>query len=449
MKFDVDVDNLLNGTTGVGTAGAVVVAAADYDGASLTIASDAVEDVITVSDGTNTGTASALSDNTAGQALSVTVGTETLDFVIDQSTLTSGEVLSTTIQSEFTISLSDTSGPAQIGSDFVVTELELADPSSVSNISFGASGLLVDLDATGLLALSSQAASYDQTITVGESTEYTAQLQNADGSTIVGAGQFALTGTGDDVTIDLGKDVVLTYDEADLAEGDIFFGVNDNVTEFTFDLTGAGTASTTIQAGETADFGNGITMDTDDTLATSAGTITFEVENTTLDNSVNMQIGANTGQKISIAIDDVGSVALGVSASTASATNAFTVDGKNYVANFKAAATVEADGDVTEFSLDISSYENATAAVHIIDTALTSISDQRAKLGAVQNRLEHTIKNLDTSSENLQASESRIRDVDMAKEMMEYTKNNILQQAAQAMLAQANQAPQGVLQLLR
>ena len=70
-------------------------------------------------------------------------------------------------------------------------------------------------------------------------------------------------------------------------------------------------------------------------------------------------------------------------------------------------------------------------------------------MGAIQNRLEHTIKNLSTSAENLTSAESRIRDVDMAKEMMEMTKNNILQQAAQSMLAQANQNPQNVLQLLR
>ena len=77
------------------------------------------------------------------------------------------------------------------------------------------------------------------------------------------------------------------------------------------------------------------------------------------------------------------------------------------------------------------------------------VSAERSRLGAIQNRLEHTIRNLDNSAENLTASESRIRDVDMAKEMMAFTKNNILQQAAQAMLAQANQQPQGVLQLLR
>jgi len=92
---------------------------------------------------------------------------------------------------------------------------------------------------------------------------------------------------------------------------------------------------------------------------------------------------------------------------------------------------------------------DAKAAITAIDNAIKTVSAERAKLGAVQNRLEHTINNLGTSAENLTAAESRIRDVDMAKEMMEFTKNNILTQAAQAMLAQANQVPQGVLQLLR
>jgi flagellin len=99
--------------------------------------------------------------------------------------------------------------------------------------------------------------------------------------------------------------------------------------------------------------------------------------------------------------------------------------------------------------IDVSSHEAANKAVTVINSAIESVSAERSKLGAVQNRLEHTINNLDTSAENLQASESRIRDVDMAKEMMEFYKNSILQQAAQAMLAQANQQPQGVLQLLR
>ncbi|MBZ2174826.1 flagellin [Schnuerera sp. xch1] len=122
-----------------------------------------------------------------------------------------------------------------------------------------------------------------------------------------------------------------------------------------------------------------------------------------------------------------------------------------------AGVTVEISGAADDGSavatatggVSISSQEVAGKAITTFNKALDSVSSERSKLGALQNRLEHTIKNLDTSAENLQAAESRIRDVDMAKEMMEFTKNNILQQAAQAMLAQANQAPQGVLQLLR
>ena len=87
--------------------------------------------------------------------------------------------------------------------------------------------------------------------------------------------------------------------------------------------------------------------------------------------------------------------------------------------------------------------------IQVIDKAIAEVSAQRSQLGAYQNRLEHTINNLGTSAENLTAAESRIRDVDMAQEMMEFTKNSILQQAAQAMLAHAMQQPQSVLQLLR
>jgi len=101
-------------------------------------------------------------------------------------------------------------------------------------------------------------------------------------------------------------------------------------------------------------------------------------------------------------------------------------------------------------AVDISSSSaDFDTALKNIDSAIKDVSDERANLGAFQNRLEHTINNLNTSSENLTSAESRIRDVDMAKEMMDQTKNSILSQAAQAMLAQANQQPQGVLQLLR
>jgi flagellin len=144
-------------------------------------------------------------------------------------------------------------------------------------------------------------------------------------------------------------------------------------------------------------------------------------EKTLLDGSqttIALQVGANDGQLVAFDISDMQASALSVSS---------------------VGSSIAADSTATDLS----------AHIDTINDALSTVSAERAKLGAVQNRLEHTIKNLDTSSENLLASESRIRDVDMAKEMMNFTKNNILQQAAQSMLAQANQAPQGVLQLLR
>lgn len=100
-------------------------------------------------------------------------------------------------------------------------------------------------------------------------------------------------------------------------------------------------------------------------------------------------------------------------------------------------------------SVDVKTADTAQTAISNIQKAITKLSTQRSTLGAVQNRLEHTVANLDNISENTQASESRIRDTDMAEEMVSYSKNNILQQAGQSMLAQANQANQGVLSLLQ
>ena len=127
-----------------------------------------------------------------------------------------------------------------------------------------------------------------------------------------------------------------------------------------------------------------------------------------------LQVGANEGQTISFNIEDMSAAALGVSGS----------------------------------SVRIDEQAKAAESLDAIDAAIQSVSKQRSKMGAIQNRLEHTIANLDVAAENLQTAESRIRDVDMADEMVEFSKNNILQQAAQSMLAQANQANQGVLSLL-
>jgi flagellin len=110
--------------------------------------------------------------------------------------------------------------------------------------------------------------------------------------------------------------------------------------------------------------------------------------------------------------------------------------------------SLKVDNPTKDSTGGIMDNSSASAAITTIQEAIEKVSAERSKLGAYQNRLEHTIANLGTSAENLQAAESRIRDLDMAEEIMAFTKNNILQQAATAMLAQANMAPQSVLQLL-
>lgn len=120
-------------------------------------------------------------------------------------------------------------------------------------------------------------------------------------------------------------------------------------------------------------------------------------------------------------------------------------------AGFTVNTTTAGQAAGTSTGIDVTTFTSSTdfdTAVGVIDQAIEDVSAERSKLGANQNRLEHTISNLDNARENLQAAESRIRDLDMAEEMMAFTKNNILQQAATAMLAQANMAPQSVLQLL-
>ena len=108
-----------------------------------------------------------------------------------------------------------------------------------------------------------------------------------------------------------------------------------------------------------------------------------------------------------------------------------------------------AGGPASLDAVDLSTLDGANKGMAVIEKAITNVSDYRAELGAAQNRLEHTVNNLNVTSENITAAESRIRDTDMADEMTAFTKNNILAQAAQSMLAQANAQPQGILSLLQ
>ncbi len=128
-----------------------------------------------------------------------------------------------------------------------------------------------------------------------------------------------------------------------------------------------------------------------------------------------LQVGSLSGQIISLSINSMKASAIGIKAS----------------------------------NISVSSNSAAGKSMSLIQLAINTVSQERSKLGALQNRLEHTINNLDTTSENTSAAESRIRDTDMATEMVEYSKNNILSQAGQSMLSQANQQTQGVLSLLQ
>ena len=149
-----------------------------------------------------------------------------------------------------------------------------------------------------------------------------------------------------------------------------------------------------------------------------------------------LQVGDTAGQTIAIDIVNMDSANIGAVTTPGAAGYAKLSDLKSAGTGLIAGAKLK---DVA----------TANESIAVVKKAISDVSTQRASFGALQNRLEHTINNLGVTTENITAAESRIRDTDMAKEMMAYTKNNILVQASQAMLAQANQVPQGVLQLLR
>ncbi len=228
-------------------------------------------------------------------------------------------------------------------------------------------------------------------------------LVASDGTTVTTTGASTVA----DLTI---GGITFNFDtHAPTQDGSLAFSLTNAGIDF--DLSGAKTvtaAPIVSYAGETLNLG-GISFEARWGAATDADALTLTVT----DNAVKFQIGANADQNTSVAINAMSAISLGVS------------------------------------SLTVTNQTGANAAITTITDAISEVSSERAKLGATQNRLEHTINNLGTSSENLTAAESRVRDVDMAKEMMEFTKTNILSQAATAMLAQANQAPQQVLKLLQ
>ncbi|PPA70248.1 flagellin [Jeotgalibacillus proteolyticus] len=145
--------------------------------------------------------------------------------------------------------------------------------------------------------------------------------------------------------------------------------------------------------------------------------------------SVKFQIGSNQDEMLTLSLSPMDASKLGIGRTAADAPSA---PGTNAVKG-----------------VNIGTVEAASQAITTFENAIRLVSEERSKLGAIQNRLEHTVTNLQTANENLTSAESRVRDLDMAKEMSAFTRNNILNQAGQAMLAQANQLPQGILQLLQ
>jgi len=285
-------------------------------------------------------------------------------------------------------------------------------------------------------------------------TDYTINFTDADtfangGITASGTTITVNTGTAAPTAQELTDGLVQAFKDMRGADPTL------SLTEFTFENDGSDKLKITANA--TGDYAGTAGKDSIEFKSGRSVTVSDVVEGTNgAGGAAQLQIGANNAQAFVISINDMRAASLGISGTAGGTANGVTnIEGS--VTNGSVGASFTTTQGVTngtsntpdEAALDVSTHDKATKAIEVLDNAIKNVSAERSKLGGYQNRLEHTINNLNTSSENLTAAESRIRDVDMAKEMMNQTKNSILSQAAQAMLAQSNQMPQGVLQLLR
>jgi len=300
-----------------------------------------------------------------------------------------------------------------------IDSVDVADPSNLSPQTYSVETSAVTVDTANLSGVSDtvSVANTSDEASLGENTveiqaasgggDYDVVLLDSTGAEVARtadatAGQNHTVGNitidnsttaanyqvGDSVTFDVQADATFTIkDEAGT--------VVDSAQTVTDDTSGSVTVG-----GFQLDFGSDLAAATD-------GSIVYDDAD-----ALNFQIGSNAGQNTKIGINDMSSSALSIE------------------------------------TLDVSTRDGADTAITTLDDAIKSVSAERSKLGAAQNRLDHTINNLNTAEENLTAAESRISDVDMAKEMMNMSKQQILSQAGTAMMAQANQLPQGVLQLL-
>ena len=411
---------------------------AAFGAGSFTVGFDA-SDKLTIST-TDASKSLTIDGGNALTHLLTTPGTDTFA----ETTTAANNTLSVTVNGttkEVTLTAATYGSDALLAAE-INTQLDTAFGSDVADVTAAAGVLTIETNATGtgnsVTSISGNAAA---NLGFNASTTYT---EGVNDSTAV---EFTVDGKSFTTTIAAGN-----YDANVLAgtlEAQLngVAGISDAKVEYTdgkFSVT-TGTEGT---AGSVAitdnDFAKVIGLSTSGGAVATAGADEANA-------ALKFQIGANNGQTMSAVISDMRADALGIS--SANTAEAITDNDGNVVAN---AAWTQAN-DVTngtdstpaEYALDVSTADRASAAIEVLDNAISKVSSERSKLGAYQNRLEHTINNLGTSSENLTSAESRIRDVDMAKEMSTFSKNNILSQAAQAMLAQANTQPQQVLQLLR
>ncbi|MFQ3545362.1 flagellin [Halobacillus rhizosphaerae] len=431
-----DTGLTLPSTVGAGTAGT-------KDSVTQTTVTDAIQ---------------ALSNNDTG-SMNFNIGGETITVNLDSSSTVSASAVSNDGKT-ITLGTSDAgTGMASdgTGSDKIASLLNNAINNN-DNLR-GKYTATSSSDANNELTISAVAgsdadgsngqisAATDGSILISSPTTPTAGTVVAGNKASSGDIDFSSISTASDVQSLVGKGLTIGdqtiefYDAADGAYSGNGFGVDvhnaASGADVVADLTsqaGGKLEDVILKEGSTA---SNLVVEAKD-RGTSGNEITIRDGGISKNFEASFQVGANQGQSMSIEINDMRADALGLTGKAG--TGDYTTS--NNVTNGTNNTAVEA-------ALNVSSHDSASAAITAINDAIEQVSAQRSNLGAYQNRLDHTINNLGTSSENLTAAESRIRDVDMAKEMMNQTKSSILSQASQAMLAKANQQPQGVLQLLR
>ena len=351
--------------------------------------------------------------------LSAMTDAQTKSFATDLETLLNNAAKEAGVKGTVTVKANATAGKVDIKSNndgedssfgFVGTTATTVTQGAADTDSFGAVLLSGQSDAN-------KANTVDATMKVNSTIANGSSFTMTINGTEVKATTTAAINEGD--TLKSAATQLQTDIQTAVGKYNAAMGTNLTATDFTVTANKDGSLSVEYSGDEEITFSFGeytdSTTGTTGTTASKLGLTNKTSGSSTSNKGITLQIGANDGQTMNFTLDEMSADALGVA-------------GKN---------------------VDLSTQAFAQKATTAIDAAIKKVSAARGQMGAVQNRLEHTINNLDTASENLQTAESRIRDTDMAEEMVNYSKNSILAQAGQSMLAQANQANQGVLTLLQ